>query len=42
VRRRQLTLEPFEVEGGFVRVPEGPGLGVELNEATIERYAVRA
>ncbi|UCH24280.1 MAG: mandelate racemase/muconate lactonizing enzyme family protein [Trueperaceae bacterium] len=39
--RTQLTLEPFVVEDGFVRVPEGPGLGVELNEATIERYAVR-
>ena len=24
--------EPFKVEGGYVRVPKGPGLGIELDE----------
>jgi L-alanine-DL-glutamate epimerase-like enolase superfamily enzyme len=40
--RTQLAKEPIQVVDGFARVPEGPGLGVELNEAVIERYRVRA
>jgi L-alanine-DL-glutamate epimerase-like enolase superfamily enzyme len=32
----------MEVDGdGFVHVPEGPGLGVDLDEETIERYRVK-
>ena len=27
--------EPFKVEGGFVKVPKGPGLGIELDEAQL-------
>jgi L-alanine-DL-glutamate epimerase-like enolase superfamily enzyme len=27
---------------GFVHVPEGQGLGVDLNEETIERYQVKS
>ena len=27
--------EPFKVENGYVRIPEGPGLGVELDENQI-------
>jgi L-alanine-DL-glutamate epimerase-like enolase superfamily enzyme len=26
---------------GFVHVPEGPGLGVELNEETLDRLRVK-
>ena len=40
--RTQLAKEPIQVIDGFARVPEGPGLGVELNEEVIERYRVRA
>jgi galactonate dehydratase len=29
---------PLAVEGGEVRVPDGPGLGVEPNEAVVSRY----
>jgi galactonate dehydratase len=27
--------QPFEVENGFVKIPDGPGLGVELDENQI-------
>ena len=33
-----LFVEPLEVEGGKVKVPAGPGLGVELTPNIIERY----
>jgi L-alanine-DL-glutamate epimerase-like enolase superfamily enzyme len=38
---RRLARKPIVVEDGFVRVPEEPGLGVEPDEAVIERYLVR-
>ena len=40
--RWNTTREHFPVEeDGYVRVPHGPGLGVTLNEETIERYRFR-
>ena len=27
-----------KIENGFLEVPEGPGLGVELNEKAIKKY----
>src|SRR4029434_5117620 len=27
--------QPFKVENGYVRIPEGPGLGIELDEEQI-------
>jgi L-alanine-DL-glutamate epimerase-like enolase superfamily enzyme len=33
-----LFKEPLEFEDGYVRVPEGPGLGVELDQETIKKY----
>ncbi len=33
-----LIVEPHKVQRGFMRVPEGPGLGVELDEDAVERY----
>ena len=38
--RHELTKERFEVIEGFVHLPEGPGLGVSVDEETIERYRV--
>lgn len=38
--RRHLVQEPIQAVGGFARVPEKPGLGVELNEAIVEKYRV--
>jgi muconate cycloisomerase len=34
-----LVARPLEYSGGRVRVPSGPGFGVELDEAALERYA---
>ena len=32
--------EPIPFERGVARPPEGPGLGVELDEAKMKKYAV--
>jgi D-galactarolactone cycloisomerase len=37
--RTELLKEPLEAHGGFMRPPEGPGLGIELNTDALERYA---
>jgi L-alanine-DL-glutamate epimerase-like enolase superfamily enzyme len=37
---RALCLNPIQLEDGSLRVPQGPGLGVEVNEETIEKYRV--
>lgn len=37
---RMLVQEPLRMENGFLVVPQGPGLGVEVNDAVIERYRV--
>jgi L-alanine-DL-glutamate epimerase-like enolase superfamily enzyme len=38
--RRHLTVQDFPVKDGDVVCPEGPGLGIELNEAIVDRYRV--
>jgi muconate cycloisomerase len=40
VREDDLLAEPIEFCGGFARVPQGPGLGVTLDEAALERYTI--
>jgi muconate cycloisomerase len=35
-----LIVEPLDYSGGIIRVPTGPGFGVELDEAALDRYAV--
>lgn len=37
---RELTRNPLQVVDGYIAVPQGPGLGVEINEAAIERYRI--
>jgi muconate cycloisomerase len=37
-----LIVEPLDYSNGRVRVPQGPGLGVTLDEDALERYAVAA
>jgi glucarate dehydratase len=34
---QRLTKDPLTIEGGFIRVPSRPGLGVELDEAELEK-----
>ena len=36
--RRELLAEPFVQKGGWVNVPQKPGLGIELNRETIKKY----
>jgi hypothetical protein len=36
----QLLKRPIEVVGGYHRVPQGPGLGVEVDERAVARYRV--
>ena len=36
--RTELLAQPIRQIDGFVAIPDGPGLGIELNEATIDRY----
>jgi glucarate dehydratase len=33
---QRLTKDPLKIEGGFIRVPSRPGLGIELDEAELE------
>ena len=38
----ELLREPVPIRGGEARAPQGPGLGVELDEEKISRYRVRS
>lgn len=38
--KEDLLAAPFPVEGGRIKVPTGPGLGVEVDEERLARYAV--
>jgi muconate cycloisomerase len=42
VLARDVTAEPFLYEGGAVRVPDGPGLGVALDEDALRADLVAA
>jgi galactonate dehydratase len=33
--KSDLLVEPLELKEGYLTVPEGPGLGIELNEAAL-------
>lgn len=37
--REELLLEAFQVENGFLIAPDKPGLGVELNQQALQRFA---
>jgi hypothetical protein len=34
----KLITSPFKIEGGYIRVPEAPGLGVEVDEDALDQY----
>lgn len=38
--RDDLLAAPLQVNGGYVRVPEGPGLGVEVDEGALSKFAM--
>ena len=37
---QELLIEPLQIEKGFVKVPEFPGLGVKLDEKVLKKYSV--
>lgn len=37
--REELLSDPFEVQNGYLIPPEEPGLGIELNQTALERFA---
>jgi D-galactarolactone cycloisomerase len=39
--RRAVLTRPIEHDRGFVAVPDGPGLGIEVDRAALARFAVR-
>ena len=38
--REQLIVPPERIEGGFMPLPEGPGLGVELNRESVAEHLI--
>jgi muconate cycloisomerase len=39
--RDDLIAEPMRLVEGAIEVPDGPGMGIEVDRAKIERYRVR-
>ena len=35
-----MLTQPIEHERGMVRVPDGPGLGIEIDRAALAKFAV--
>jgi len=38
----KLVKKPFEVDGGYMKIPDRPGLGIDLDEKTVEEQRVKA
>ncbi len=38
--RHELTHERFEVVDGYIQIPDAPGLGVTVNQETVDKYRV--
>lgn len=38
--RRELIAQPIELSNGLVKIPDGPGLGIEVVEDTLDRYRI--
>ena len=36
-----LLTQPLTIQGGYLKVPDGPGLGVEVNEGALARYTMQ-
>ena len=36
-----IVRQPLQLKGGLVTLPDGPGLGIEVDEAAVERFRVR-
>ena len=40
-RGDEISLNPIKVKNGYIHLPTGPGLGIELDEAALRRYPYR-
>ena len=40
-RGAEIAVEPLRVDNGYIALPQGPGLGVELRQDVLERYPYR-
>jgi len=36
--RKEMVINPIYAKNGFVKIPDGPGLGLEINEKMINKY----
>jgi D-galactarolactone cycloisomerase len=39
--RDEMLAKPFELKQGMFEIPTGPGLGIEINEEVVRKYAVK-
>jgi D-galactarolactone cycloisomerase len=39
--RQGILRDPIEHSGGMVRIPDGPGLGIEVNRDALNRFKTR-
>ena len=35
---KDVTVDPFEVNNGYIELPETPGLGIEIDESSLAKY----
>jgi len=38
--RTELAVEPIRHSDGFVPVPQGPGLGIDINRDVLKKYTI--
>ncbi len=36
-----ISVKPLRVEGGYIRIPDEPGLGLEIDESALKQYPYR-
>ncbi|MBS3819693.1 mandelate racemase/muconate lactonizing enzyme family protein [bacterium] len=39
--RKELAKEPIQQKNGYITIPKKPGLGIELNEETVETFRIK-
>jgi D-galactarolactone cycloisomerase len=39
--RDEIVTKPVEVKNGYVEIPTGPGLGIEINEEAVKKYVAK-
>jgi L-alanine-DL-glutamate epimerase-like enolase superfamily enzyme len=41
-RGDEISINPLKAENGYIQLPTGPGLGIDLDEAALRRYPYQA